>query len=387
MNHYFIKAKGFLLEDRQDEENHYLEIEGNTFGVLTDQRPEGIPIVDFSNYLIAPGLFDTHIHGVNGADVMDGTQNSFQIISEALLNIGVTRFLPTTLTSSIEQLTAVVKELRFAIENGMIGAQPEGIYLEGPYFTPEHKGAQNPIYFTDPDLSDFHSLQKASGDHVVKIALAPERAHAKAFIHSVTREKVKVALGHTNANYQTAKEAVDAGASIFVHLYNGMSGLHHRDPGVAGACLLNEQTFAELICDGHHVCPEMVKLTENVKKDHVVLITDCMKAGLLPDGHYNLGEFPVVVKDGAARTEHSGSLAGSVLKLIDGVKNIYQWTDLELFEAWKLGSLSPALSMGLQERLGSIKKGKCADFVVLDDHLQVVETAVNGKRKQIKEKN
>ncbi|MDN3954861.1 N-acetylglucosamine-6-phosphate deacetylase [Sporolactobacillus laevolacticus] len=381
MERYFIKAKGFLLEEKQESEKLYLEIDGKSFGSLFSEPPEGAQVLDFSEYMIAPGLFDTHIHGVNGADVMDGTQASFQTISEALLSVGVTRFLPTTLTSSIEELTHVVQELKAAIEKGMNGAQPEGIYLEGPYFTPEHKGAQNPNYFSDPSLEDFHALQEASGNHVVKIALAPERDHAIDFIKAVSAENIKVALGHTNADFHTANAAVNAGASIFVHLFNGMRGLHHRDPGTAGACLLNEQTFAELICDGHHVCSDMVRFAQNVKKDHVVLITDCMKAGLLPEGQYNLGEFPVIVKDGVARTEHSGSLAGSILKLIDGVTNIAKWTDLELYEAWKLGSLSPARSMGVQDRLGSIAEGKCADFVVLDDRLSIIDVAVDGELK------
>ncbi|QAA21623.1 N-acetylglucosamine-6-phosphate deacetylase [Sporolactobacillus terrae] len=381
--YYLIKARAFLLENRQEEEKNYLEVIDGRFGQLIETPQPEAEVIDFGDSIIAPGLFDTHIHGVNGADVMDGTQTSFQVISEALLGVGVTRFLPTTLTSSVEELTRVVKKLRVAIESGLNGAKPEGIYLEGPYFTPEHKGAQNPKYFTDPSLDDFHALQQASGNHVVKIALASERAQAINFIKAVSKENVKVALGHTNADFDTANEAIHAGATIFVHLFNGMKGLHHRDPGTAGACLLNEQTFAELICDGYHVCADMVNLTHKIKKDHLVLITDCMKAGLLPEGHYNLGEFPVIVKDGVARTEHNGSLAGSVLKLIDGVKNIAQWANIDLFEAWKLGSMSPAISMGVQDRIGSIAEGKCADFVVLDNELNVTHAAVDGKLKDL----
>ncbi|RYL95899.1 N-acetylglucosamine-6-phosphate deacetylase [Sporolactobacillus sp. THM7-4] len=380
---YFIKAKGFLLEDRQEESKKYLEVIDGKFGKLADCPPEGTEILDYQDYFVAPGLFDTHIHGVNGADVMDGTQESFQTISRSLLKIGVTRFLPTTLTSSIKQLTEVSRKLGDAIENGLDGAQPEGIYLEGPYFTPEHKGAQNPKYFSDPSLEDFQAIQEASGHHVVKIALAPERKNALSFIKKLSDENIKVALGHTDADFHTASKAVKAGASIFVHLFNGMKGLHHRDPGTAGACLLHGETFAELICDGHHVCSEMVKLAYGVKKEHITLITDCMKAGLLPDGHYNLGEFPVIVQEGVARTVNTGSLAGSVLKLIDGVKNIQRWTGIENYQAWKLGSLAPAQSMGVQDRIGSISEGKCADFVVIDQDFNIYDVAVDGELKSL----
>jgi N-acetylglucosamine-6-phosphate deacetylase len=381
VSNYFIKAKGFLLEDRQEELRQYLEVEDGKFGKLVDRVPGDAKVLDYGDDLVAPGLFDTHIHGISGADVMDGSQKSLQTISRSLLSIGVTRFLPTTLTASIERLTEVAEVLREAMKQGLEGARPEGIYLEGPFFTPEHKGAQNPKYFSDPSLEAFHTIQNASGNHVVKIALAPERKNALPFIRNLSEERVKVALGHTDADYQTATRAVEAGASLFVHLFNGMKGLHHREPGTAGSCLLHKQTWAELICDGYHVCPEVVKLVHQIKKDHVVLITDCMSAGLLPNGHYYLGEIPVVVQDGIARTENTGSLAGSVLKLIDGVKNIAEWTGIEKYEAWKLASLMPAKSMGLGERLGSIAEGKAADYVIMDDDFHIKHVAVEGELK------
>lgn len=379
--HYYIKADSFLLENREETDAHYLEVKDGIFGRLLSEPTTDANIIDCSSCCVAPGLFDTHIHGLNGAEVMDGTMESFETISKALLSIGVTRFLPTTLTASFEQLLHVSKQLKQAIEFGLSGAVPEGIYFEGPYFTEEHKGAQNPKYFRNPDLTEFHRLQEASGNHIVKLALAPERKGALNFIKRLSEEHVVIALGHTDASYELTKEAITAGAKIFVHLFNGMRGIHHRDPGVAGACLMDSHTFAELICDGHHVCPEMVNFAYQIKKEHTVLITDCMKAGMMPDGNYFLGEFPVIVKDGVARTEDIGSLAGSVLKLIDGVRNIEKWAGLEKFEAWNLGSLVPAHSMGLQDKIGSIASGKTADYVVMDKSGEVIKTAVAGEIK------
>ncbi|WP_404455514.1 N-acetylglucosamine-6-phosphate deacetylase [Virgibacillus necropolis] len=376
-NKYYMKADRFLLEN---DERHgvYLLVENGRFGEFIDTVPAHADIVDWSGYTITPGLFDTHIHGINGHDIMDGTVEAVQGISDALPTLGVTRFLPTTLTSSKTDLNNSIRAVAEAVKSGLRGAQSEGIFLEGPYFTEKHKGAQNPSYFRDPDFEEFKQWQKLSENTIVKIALAPERNDAIDFIRKVSDEGVLTSIAHSDAGYDCCKDAIDAGARNFVHLFNGMSGVHHREPGVVGAALIYKDAFAELICDGHHVHPDIASMVVGIKEDKTNLITDCMRAGLLPDGNYHLGEFPVVLQDGVARTE-TGSLAGSTLGLIDGVKNLQAWSNRSLREVWHLASLSPAKSIGRDSDLGSIQNGKLADYVVLDNELNVQATAVEGE--------
>lgn len=372
---YYIKADSFLLED-EERTNGYLRVEAGLFTGFIKKPPIDAVIHDWSGYTIAPGLFDTHIHGINSYDIMDGNSDGVNEISKSILKLGVTRFLPTTLTASKEDLEKAITSVVTAVKAGLSGAKSEGIFLEGPYFSEAHKGAQNPNYFRNPSISEYRSWQEIADGQIVKIALAPERDRSMEFIEEVSKE-ILISIAHTDASYDCCKDAVDAGARNYVHLFNGMSGLHHREPGVAGAALADSRTYAELICDGHHVHPAVATMALQVKKEKLVLITDCMRAGLMPDGPYFLGEFPVVMKDGIVRTD-TGSLAGSTLKLIDGVSNLKEWSDRPLYEIWHLASLSSAASLGQAHRLGSIKVGKVADYVVLDSALFVKAVAVDG---------
>ncbi len=373
---YYIKADRFLLEE-EEKSNGYLHVIDGRFGKFVDEVPSGEVIHDWSGYTIAPGLFDTHIHGISGYDVMDGTEEALNGISKTLLSLGVTRFLPTTLTSSKEALESAIVVIRDAVKNKLPGAKSEGIFLEGPYFTEKHKGAQNSSYFRNPDFNEFQSWQHIADNQIIKIALAPERSGSMDFIQKVTNEGIYVGLAHTEASYDCCSQAVGKGANIFVHLFNGMSGLHHRNPGVVGAAFAHSDTFAELICDGFHVHPDVSVLALQTKKDKLVLITDCMRAGSMPDGEYYLGEFLVEIRDGIAHTK-TGSLAGSTLTLLDGVKNMVKWSGHSLNEIWHLASLSPAKSVGKEKELGSIVYGKFADYVVLDKTLDIKATAIEG---------
>lgn len=376
---YYIKADRFLVENGEVHDS-FLHVKDGRFGEFSRTVPEDATIHDWSGHTIAPGLFDTHIHGVAGHDVMDGKVASIHRISEALPAVGVTRFLPTTLTSSKEDLEKSIQSHTEAKTAGLNGAKSEGLFLEGPYFTEKYKGAQNEIYFRDPSYEEFSEWQKLAQNDITKIAIAPERDGVIKFIEQLTSENVYVSLAHTDADYDCCVKAVDAGANIFVHLFNGMSGLHHRNPGVAGAALTRKDAYAELICDGHHVHPKVATMALEVKQEKLVLITDCMRAGLMPDGEYLLGEFMVNMEDGIARTE-TGSLAGSTLKLIDGVKNLQDWSKYSLSEVWHLGSLSPANSVGKGEALGSIAVGKYSDYVVLNKYLDIKATAIEGEIK------
>ena len=372
----FIYADKFFLNSGVKGAG-YLDVTDGIFGAYTKEKPEGAEIIDHSGKWIAPGLVDTHIHGYKNHDVMDNDADGIKVMSEALLSCGVTSFLPTTLTSSKERLKDVAETIGKMYKE-VDGAKIQGIYFEGPFFTEEHKGAQNPSYFGDPDLDTFHEWQEASGGLIKKIALAPERKGVKEFVKTVTDEGVVVSLGHSNATLEEAQEAVEAGASVFVHAYNGMRGLNHREPGMVGALLTLQHVFSELICDGHHVHPQAAEvLMEKAGHDHVALITDCMMAGGMPDGNYNLGEFPVVVAEGTARLE-SGNLAGSILKLKEAIKTVVDWGIATPEQAVMMASYVPAVSCKIDDKCGMIAEGRAADFIVLETNMDLVATYLDG---------
>lgn len=376
MRTFIFAEKFFLKSDIKGP--GYLEITDGIFGDFHQEVPvNDARIIKEEGKWIAPGLVDTHIHGFMNHDVMDNDADGLKVISEGLLSCGVTSFLPTTLTSSKERLKEVSKTIG-SVATEVPGAKIQGIYFEGPFFTEEHKGAQNPIYFGDPDLATFYEWQEASGGLIKKIALAPERKGVQAFVKAVTEEGVVVALGHSDATLEQATTAVEAGASVFVHAFNGMRGLNHREPGMVGALMSLNHVFSELICDGHHVHPNAADiLMQKAGHEHVALITDCMMAGGMPDGNYNLGEFPVVVKEGTARLE-SGNLAGSILKLKEAIKNVVDWGIATPEQAIMMATLVPAISCKIDSVCGSIASGRDADFIVIEPDMSLVATYLDG---------
>lgn len=369
----YYKAKKIFLE-KEILEDYFMAVEnGKIEGFYREISDE---YIDYSDLYIAPGLVDTHIHGFKNADIMDAKEGNLNIISKGILEMGVTSFLPTTLTASAEQLNnaceIVGKEYK-TVE----GAKVRGIFLEGPFFTEKYKGAQNPNYMGDPDIQKLKKWKDLSDGLVNKIAIAPERENVEEFIRLAKEIGVYVALGHSDATYEEAVKAVNAGANIFVHTYNGMRGLHHREPGMVGAAL-NTDTISELICDGFHVHPVSAKIVMDHKsRDRVALVTDCMRAGGMPDGNYFLGEFPVKVEKGTARLE-DGSLAGSLLKLSQAVKNVLDWNIATAKEAIDMATIIPAKSVGIDDVCGILKEGREADFIVLDEKLNLKKTYLDG---------
>ena len=376
----YLYAKSIILEDTE-RTNAYLEIKDDgTFGTILEEKPEGT-IIDYSTYHLAPGLVDTHIHGYASHDVMDNDFEGIKVISEGLLSCGVTSLLPTTLTDSVENLDAVCETIgQHAGQE--TGAKIQGIFLEGPFFTEKYKGAQNPKYMSDPSIEKLDKWHRLSQGLVNKIAIAPERQGVKEFIEFANSKDIRTALAHSDATYQQAKEAVDAGANIFVHIYNGMSGLHHREPGMVGAALNLKDVYAEMICDGHHVHPAAAEVVIKARgPEETVLITDCMRAGGMGEGLSQLGEFEVVVKDGTARLKDSGSLAGSILELIEAVQNILAWGLVSFPDALRMASLAPAKSVGIDHVCGLIAEGRPADLIVVDDAGQLIATYLDGQKR------
>lgn len=382
MSTYAIKADTFFMPTGPVS-GGYLLVEDGVFGAHVAEEPS-CEIVDLTGKQIAPGFVDTHIHGFDGCDIMDGTTESVATVSRGLLRNGVTSYLPTTLTATVEQLEQACASVAAYVEQGdeTAHARIEGIFLEGPFFTEKFKGAQNPAYLSAPSLEALKRWQDAAHGLVKKIAVAAEYPETPVFIREAREMGVVVALGHSNATARQALDCLNAGASVFVHTYNGMSPLHHREPGMVGAALYSaERSYSEIICDGHHVNPIAAGIVMNAKgRDRTALITDCMCAGGMPDGEYKLGELPVVVKEGTARLTDSGSLAGSILRMNNAVKNVVDWGIASQAEAVYMATQAPAEANEIDDVCGSIRAGRNADFVVLDHALNLEATYLGGEQ-------
>ncbi len=340
-------------------------------------------IIDLDGHYLAPGFIDVHIHGANGYDTMDGTTNALDEISKILPKSGVTSYLATTMTMSktrIHQSLACAKTL---IDNNQhAGAELLGIHAEGPFISEQFKGAQNPEFIVSPTY-DFYAPYY---DIIKLITLAPEEDIQFKFTKTTkaTHKDIVLSVGHSSATYDITTEAYNHGFSHITHLFNAMSGLHHREPGVVGAAL-TENFYTELIADNVHVRPELYKLILKAKgKDRIILVTDAMCAACLSTGRYELGGQEVNVDDNSARL-NTGVLAGSILRMNEGIKNFFTHTDLTLYEAVNLASKNPAEELGLYHRIGSIDINKDADFVVLDEAFNVHSTYCKGRLTYSKE--
>lgn len=386
MGTYAIKAEKFVLPGALMGPG-YLTVADGVFGAYSDEVPAGAEVLDLSGKWVAPGFVDTHIHGFYNHATTDCDAEGINISSAELARRGTTSWLPTTFTESPEHIRAACAAIAQADEERgpeFAGAHIQGIYLEGPFFTQKHVGAQNPEYLIDPSYEVFKGWQEKAGGRIVKSALAPERDGSEAYIAALDAEGVVTSIGHSDATYEEALAAVNAGATCFVHTYNGMRGLHHREPGTLGCAMSTPETYAEVICDGKHVQPAAIKALVRAKGwQHSVLITDCLGCGGLPEGHYMSGGLPVVMDGGLCYLENEdgtkGNIAGSVLTLARGVKNIVDWGVASADEAIRMATEVAARSARIDGVCGSIKPGRDADFVVFDHELNLRETYLAGE--------
>lgn len=333
--------------------------------------------IDARGNYVSPGFVDIHIHGYDGVDTMDGAVEDIQIIAKGIPANGVTSFLPTTMTMSREDITRALKSVRTAMEvqDTKIGADILGVHMEGPFLNVAFKGAQNEAYFQKPDAQ----YVKDNQDIVRHITIAPEIDGAMEFIKDIDENTdISLSMGHTAATFEEAMAGIEAGVNHVTHLFNAMTGLHHRNPGVVGAALSSDIT-CEMICDTIHVHPGLFKMIHRVKgPDKLILVTDCMRAGGKEDGEYSLGGQKVFVKDDSARLE-DGNLAGSVLKLNDALKNMMIHTDIPLEEAVKYVTINPASVINMQDKKGTLDKGKDADITIFDEEVNIQTTIGRGK--------
>ena len=382
MNTFAIKSDHIVLPNNVDGSGYLLVEQGKIVGVL-EEAPSDIDVVDRSDCWVAPGFVDTHIHGFVGHDVMDLDPAGVTVICEELARRGTTSWLATTLTASVEQTGEACASVAAAVKaqgDDFLGCRTQGIFLEGPFFTEEHKGAQNPKYLIDPSAKILDQWQELAGGLIAKSALAPEREGTIDYIHAMGERGVMVALGHTSATYDECLAAVGAGANIFVHTFNGMSDMLHREPGPVGCAMTTADTYSELICDGMHVHPAACTALVRAKGwEHVALITDCLSCGGLADGDYFIGELPIELRGGAAYLKGAGNLAGSTLTLAKAVQNVVSWGMVDAWQALRMASEIPARSVGMDDRCGLIEPGRLADLVVLDKDLNLVETYLGGR--------
>ena len=385
MSTFALKADRFVLPGATMQ-GGFLTIADGVFVGWASEAPD-CQIHDLTGCVVGPGLVDTHIHGFFGHATTDRDPSSIEASSAELARRGTTCWLPTTFTESVEQIEASCAAVAAADERrapDSTAARIGGVYLEGPFFTTEHVGAQNPAYLIDPSVEVFDRWQRAAGGRVVKSALAAEKDGACAYCAALDARGVVTCIGHSDAHYDQAMAAVNAGASCFVHTYNGQRGLHHRDPGVTGTAMMSEGTYAEVVCDGRHVVPAAIKVLVEAKGwRHTVLITDCLGCGGLPDGDYTSGGLPVVLKDGLCylRREDgsTGNIAGSVLTLAQGVKNVVDWQIATADQAIRMASEVAARSARIDDRFGFIKPGRAADLTVFNADMTLAATYVGGR--------
>ncbi|MDQ0256084.1 N-acetylglucosamine-6-phosphate deacetylase [Evansella vedderi] len=330
---------------------------------------------------IVPGFIDLHIHGAANGDVMDGTEEALVTIKNALPSEGTTAFLATTITQSQNAKLEALKQVKEVMTSkNREGAEILGVHLEGPFISEKRAGAQPKEFISEPDVDLFNKFQETAGGAIKLITMAPEEKGGMELLRELSRTGVVPSIGHSDAYYNLVKEAMDLGVCHATHLFNGMRGVHHRDLGVAGAVLLHDEIIGEIICDGIHVSPPMVKLVyKNKGADGIILITDSMRAKGFEEGTYELGGQDVFVKNNQATLE-DGTLAGSILKMNEAVRNMISFSGCTFEEAIQMASANPAKQIGVYDRKGSIEIGKDADFVVLNEKLEVKQTFVLGTK-------
>lgn len=362
-----IGRGGVLIEDGRIAE----VIEG-------DALPSADAVIDAGGRTVMPGFIDIHSHGADGADVCDDRLESVRRIAERKLREGVTTWLPTTLTQPREKLSSIVgKVAEYAVDEAF--TRCPGVHVEGPFINRSKAGAQNPEFVREPDFQELETLHERCPVKIV--SLAPELPGARDFIRRASAEGIVCSAAHTAAGATEIEVAKSAGLKHLTHFANAMTGLHHREIGVVGAGLLDDELMLEVIADGIHLSRDMLRLLfKVVPAERLMLITDSTAGAWLGDGGFQLGGLDVVVADGAARLKEGGELAGSTLRFNEGLKLLAETTGLPLHQLVKATSWNQARSLGL-EGFGKLEPGFHADLVILDDDFSVWKTLVGGEER------
>jgi N-acetylglucosamine-6-phosphate deacetylase len=367
-----------LLEDR------IIIIEKGKIIAITDKKEDlallkNVEIIEAQNKFIVPGYIDIHVHGGGGSDVMDGEYEAIKQVATTHSRFGTTAFLPTTMTMTKNKIIKSLKSIHEARLKGTGTAEILGIHLEGPYINPEKKGAQKEEDIKKVSVEEFLEFNQASGNFIRLVTIAPEMPGAIDFIRWLHQQGIIVSVGHSNATYKQVQEGIQAGLSHVTHIFNAMRGLHHREPGVVGAALSSPKLIVEMIADGIHLHPIVLKMLTQIKEsEKLVLITDAMRATGFKEGTYDLGGQEVIVTQGQAKLKN-GTLAGSVLTMDQAVKNLVTKVGISLLNAVQMASYNPAKCLGIDDKKGSLELYKDADIVILNKNLETELTMVAGK--------
>ncbi len=338
-----------------------------------------VNFLDFEDNFISPGLLDLHLHGALGKDVMDLKIESLKQIAFHQASCGVTGFLGTTTSSSLESILKAVETVKKAVKL-QLPSELLGLHIEGPFLSEQKKGAQDPSFIRKITKEEIHLLIQAVSGLKTILSMAPEVGNNMSFIRTLKENGITVSIGHSDATYEQALESFKEGISHATHLFNAMSKFHPREPGVVGAVLDTPEVTAEVIADGVHIHPSALRLALARKaRDKICLITDSIKAAGSGDGIYPMGNLEIIVKGNEARLRESGVLAGSVLTLNRAVKNVVEWTDVGVSNGINMASLNPARILNLEEKIGSIHEGKYANLAIFDREFNVVETILRGR--------
>lgn len=326
---------------------------------------------------VLPGLVDIHTHGNSGHDFSDGSPEGLAAMGRYMASHGITSFLPTSMTLPYDRL-----EKAFRTAAGYMQSPPDGgarilgVHMEGPYFSEKKKGAQNSAYLKLPDADGFLDLQDKCGGIIRIVDVAPELCGAGEFVREVSG-LCRVSVAHTDASYEEAARAFDAGASHVTHLFNAMPPVHHRSPGVIGAACEREDVCAELICDGLHVHPSVIRMAFRLFPGRICLISDSLRCCGMPEGVYELGGQSVTLKNGQARLA-DGTLAGASANLYEDLVNAIHF-GIKVEDAVTAATLTPAREAGMDDEVGSLDAGKKADFLVCDPQWNLQQVYIGGQ--------
>ena len=379
----YIKSRNVLIDNELKPATLHL-YQGKIRGILPYESQVDY---DYGDYYIVPGFIDLHLHGMYGADSLDETEGTLEIIKQKLLAEGTTSFLATSTTLEKETLKEALKKLASEIElqTEGNGANCLGIHLEGPFLNPEFAGAHKKEEILKPSISVFEELQNASNNEIKRVTLAPEKDDNNDLTAYLFDKGILVSIGHTAATAKETESAVKAGAKLITHMYNGMPQIHHREIGVAGMAMLSDEIACEFIADGIHVSHHAVELVRKSKGiQNMILVTDSNKAKELPSGDYTFNGRNIVLNErGEARIKETGSLAGSTAKMNDIIRNVIENTTIDQIEVFQMASLNPARLINIDHYKGHIKIDYDADIVVLDKQYKVIHTYISGGLKEV----
>lgn len=363
----FVDGK-FQRVDFEVKDDKFTIIENN---LSSDNKDD---CIDCEGKLILPGFVDIHSHGCIGYDFINASVDEIEKMCEFYASNGITSILATTMTINPEIHKQAMRNIKQAIDSNVKGSRIIGINMEGPFLGVDKRGAHDPNYLMDINNDFFDELNQLSGNNIRIVDIDPKLPHSKEFIEKYS-DSVTVSLAHTSCNYDTANEAIEAGASHVTHLFNAMNGLHHREPGIVGAVSDND-VHAEIICDGIHIHPSVIRLMFKAEADKLILISDSMCAAGLKDGIYELGGQKVIVKDYKATLE-DGTIAGSTVNVYEAMKRAIRF-GVPREKAILSATLIPAQSIKVENEIGSIEVGKIADFVILDQDYNIEKVYCSG---------